>query len=268
MRNLKYILPVLLFAFILTACGGADDELAYKERGVNQIYNEAIDAMEKRQYATAAQLFDEVERQHPYSNWAKQAQLMAGYAHYKRQKYDDAIVTLDRFIRLHPGAEDVDYAYYLKAMSFYEQISDVHRDQSMTREAMKTLTDVVKRFPGTSYARDAQLKIDLTRDHLAGKEMTIGRYYQKRDQHLAAINRFQTVVEKYDTTTHVQEALYRLTESYMVLGLTPAAKRNASVLGYNYPGSEWYEKAYALMAKSGAAPDAKVEKEGFFSRIF
>lgn len=244
---------ILLFMFLLTLAGcGETQELEYQERSVNQIYNEAVDAMRAGNYFQASQLFDEVERQHPYSDWAKQAQIMSAYSHYRRQKYDEAIATLERFIKLHPGSDEISYAYYLRGISYYEQISDVTRDQSMTREALRTLTEVVKRFPGTAYARDAQLKIDLTRDHLAGKEMTIGRYYQEKGEFLAAINRYKVVVKDYDTTTHIQEALFRLSECYMSLGLVSEAQKYAAVLGHNYPGSTWYEKSYNLLVKNDA----------------
>ena len=200
----------------------------------------------------ASKQFDEVERQHPYSVWATKAQLMAAYTHYQNSKYDDAIIAADRFIQLHPGNRDVAYAYYLKALSYYEQITDVSRDQRVTERATKALEEVVRRFPDSQYGRDSKLKLDLTRDHLAGKEMEIGRYYLRQGQYLAAINRFRRVVENYQTTTHIPEALHRLTESYLALGVVEEAKQTAAVLGYNYPGSEWYTDSYALLTGSGS----------------
>ncbi|HET8729179.1 MAG TPA: outer membrane protein assembly factor BamD, partial [Alphaproteobacteria bacterium] len=211
----------------------------------------------------AADLFEEVERQHPYSQWATRAQLMAAYSLYEALEYDEAIIALDRFIQLHPGNEDIAYAYYLKALSYYERISDVERDQEMTELAMNALSEVVQRFPGTDYARDAALKLDLTHDQLAGKEMAIGRWYLRQGHYNAAINRFKTVIDSYQTTTHVPEALHRLTEAYLALGLPEQARRTAAVLGYNYPGNEWYVDSYALLVDEGVRPE---EDRSLFDR--
>jgi outer membrane protein assembly factor BamD len=249
----------------LGACGttGGDE---YIEGTVVDLYNNAVDALEAGLNKQAAKLFEEVERQHPYSVWATKAQLMAGFASYQANDYDTAVIALDRFIQLHPGNRDVAYAYYLKALSFYEQISDISRDQGATEEALRSLQEVVRRFPDSKYARDARLKIDLTRDHLAGKEMAIGRYYLAREQYLAAINRFRLVVDKYQTTTHVPEALHRLVEAYTALGLTEEAKKAASVLGFNYPGSEWYIDSYTLVA--GVDVREQIERPGFLARAW
>ncbi len=249
----------------LAACGG-DEEPEYVERPPEELYSDAFDAMQAEEYVTAARLFDEVERQHPYSSWATQAQLMAAYAYYQQNAYDDAIIALERFIELHPSHRNAAYAYYLKALCYYEQISDVERDQRNTQLALDALVEVVRRFPNTDYARDASLKIDLTRDHLAGKEMEIGRYYEDRQQYLAAINRFRRVIEQYQTTTHVPEALHRLTECYLALGIKDEAQTAAAVLGYNFPGSEWYQDSYALLTGQNLQPE---EKEGsWLSDVF
>jgi len=234
-----------LLALILGACTAKKAE--YVERPVEQLYNEALDAMMAKDYIGATERFDEVERQHPYSSWANRAQLMSAYSYYLENRYDDAIVALDRFIQLHPTNKDVAYAYYLKGLSYYEQISDVARDQKMTELALSTLDELVKRFPSSKYARDAKLKIDLTFDHLAGKEMEIGRYYLNKGHYLAAINRFRLVVDRYQTTTHVPEALHRLTEAYLSLGVPEEARKTAAVLGHNFPGSEWYIDSYEIM---------------------
>lgn len=233
----------------LSACASDDrlDPEKMEERPVEELYNQATDAMEKQDYKTATKLYEEVERQHPYSQWATLAELMAGYGYYKATEYDEAILAFDRFIELHPGSDEVDYAYYLKALCYYEQITDVARDQEMTDQALNAFDTLLRRFPDSKYARDANLKRDLTRDHLAGKEMEIGRYYLNRRQVNAAIGRFTTVVRDYQTTTHVPEALHRLVESYMILGLRDQATRVAAVLGYNYPGSKWYEDSYKLL---------------------
>lgn len=232
----------------------SDDKDKYVEEPVDVLYNKAIRKMNEEEYKKAAKDFDEVERQHPYSPWATQAQIMAAYAYYQGNQYDDAILTLERFIELHPASPDVPYAYYLRALSYYEQISSVERDQEMTEKAKRALEDLIARYPDSKYARDARVKLDLTIDHLAGKEMTIGRFYLQRQFYLAAINRFRTVVEQYQTTTHAAEALLRLTEAYTALGLDNEARNVASVLAYNYPGSEWYADAYALVGGAGGAP--------------
>jgi outer membrane protein assembly factor BamD len=231
---------------ILIGCSSNDDE-EYVERPVDQLYNEAQDLLERGDPRQAGRAFEEVERQHPYSEWATRAQLMSAYAYYEANNYDDAIAAAERFIELHPGHEDVPYAYYLIGISYYEQISDVGRDQKMTAQALESFDELLRRFPDSKYARDAQLKADLARDHLAGKEMSIGRYYLYRGQYVAAINRFRNVVERYQTTTHVPEALHRLTEAYLALGLEQEAQKNAAVLGYNFPSSDWYEDSYALL---------------------
>jgi len=267
-RIARHAAAVLLLA--LAACSSSDD-LPYIERPVEDIYNEAVDTILERRYVRAAQLFEEVERQHPYSVWATKAQLMAAYAHYQNDQYDKALVAVNRFIELHPSNRDVSYAYYLKALCYYERITDVGRDQKMTDDALNALQEVVRRFPESRYARDARLKIDLTRDHLAGKEMTIGRFYLRRGQHLAAINRFKRVVEEYQTTTHVPEALHRLTEAYLALGVRDEAVAAAAVLGHNFPGSDWYQDSYAMLGGEtgivtgkGASPDER----SWFRRTF
>lgn len=247
----------LLAALNLAACSAGEkndlkgapaqtDATVEQHEPVEKMYNKAAQTLDEGKYSEAAGLFDEVDRQYPYSVWATKAQLMAGYAHYKNLQYDEAVLALDRFIELHPGDENAPYAWYLKALCFYEQISDVRRDQKMTELALENLQQVMDRFPDSRYARDAKLKIDLTLDHLAGKEMEIGRYYLDRKQYQAAINRFQKVVEGYQTTTHVPEALHRLTESYMSLGIVDEAKKTAAVLGHNYPQSSWYKDTYRL----------------------
>ena len=246
-RRPAAVLRALLCAVLVSACAG-NQSAAPSERSVQDLYNSAVNALEAENYATAARSFDEVERQHPYSIWATKAQLMAGFAHYSANNYDEAIIALNRFIQLHPGNRDVAYAYYLKALCYYEQISDVSRDQLNTERALESLQDVIRRFPNSKYARDAKLKLDLTRDHLAGKEMDIGRYYLRRDNFLAAINRFRRVIDKFQTTTHVPEALHRLAEAYTALGVLDEAQKAAAVLGHNYPGSEWYVDSYGLVA--------------------
>jgi outer membrane protein assembly factor BamD len=245
----------LTIALPLTACAGDDDtpkpRAEVRETPVEQLYQTALVQLDRANWIPCAQAFDEVERQHPYSVWARRAILMSAFCYYQANKYTESIQAADRFITLHPGNKDAPYAYYLKAISLYEQIVDVGRDQRRTEQAMAALSDLIRRFPQTDYARDARLKLDLTRDHLAGKEMSIGRYYLKRGEQVAGIGRFRNVLEKYQTTSHVPEALHRLVEAYLSLGVIKEARAAAAVLGHNYPGSEWYEDTFALMQEYG-----------------
>jgi len=245
----------LLLLILVAGCSSNEPE-AYVERPVEELYNQALADLNSENYFEAAKGFDEVERQHPYSVWSTKAQIMSAFAYYQSNEYDQAILAAERFIELHPGNKDVAYAYYLVAISYYEQITGVERDQKVTRQALDALQNLVRRFPNTEYAQDARLKIDLTRDHLAGKEMAIGRYYLGQKYMIGAINRFRIVVEQYQTTTHVPEALHRLTEAYLTLGITEEAQTAAAVLGYNFPGSEWYQDSYALLDQNYLKPEA------------
>ncbi len=239
--------------------GCASDEPEIPDQPAEVLYTNALNTLEDGRAPQAAKLFEEVERQHPYSTWATQALVMAAYSYYLMDDYDSAIPALENFIELHPGNRNAAYAFYLRALCYYEQIADVTRDQGNTEEALRALSDVVARFPNTPYARDASLKLDLVRDHLAGKEMEVGRYYLKRDLFLAAINRFRTVVEKYQTTSHTPEALHRLVEAYLSLGINDEAQAAAAVLGYNFPGSDWYQDSYALLATRNLKPEEPKE---------
>jgi outer membrane protein assembly factor BamD len=270
MGGVPRLCAVLGLALLAAGCGSSKPKDPYADRPVEDIYNSAMDKLTDGNLKGAADDFDEVDRQHPYSVWATKAQIMGAYALFENQKYDEAIVSLDRFIQLHPGNRDAAYAYFLKALCYYTQITDVGRDQKITEQALKALDEVVRRFPESRYARDARLKIDLARDHLAGKEMDIGRYYERQGQYLAAINRFRHVIDTYQTTTHVPEALHRLTESYLALGIVDEARTSAAVLGHNYPGSEWYQDSYALLTgiPAGTPTDAPDKKDkGWFARI-
>jgi outer membrane protein assembly factor BamD len=251
----------------LGACARDQETMAvYVERPIEQIYAAAWFEIGRDNWLEAGRQFDEVERQHPYSIWARRALLMSAYCYYEGNRYPEAIDAANRFIQLHPGNKDVPYAYYLKAISMYEQISDVNRDQQATEEALTALQDLTQRFPDTEYARDARLKVDLTRDHLAGKEMTVGRFYLRQGEYLAAINRFHTVIDKYQTTSHTAEALERLTEAYLALGVVKEAQTAAAVLGYNYPGSQWYMDAYTLLTADNVAPSE--DQESWISKAF
>jgi outer membrane protein assembly factor BamD len=242
----------LLSLLAVTGCNHAKDAEAEKPpEPVEKMYAKAAAKLDAGDNSDAAKEFDAVEQNYPYSQWATRAQLMAGYAQYKSLKYDEALLALDRFIELHPADDNIAYAYYLKSLCYYEQISDVRRDQKMTELALDALKQVKQRFPDSAYARDASLKIDLTLDHLAGKEMEIGRYYLDRRQYHAAINRFEKVIEQYQTTTQVPEALERLTECYLGLGIPAEARKTAAILGANYPQSPWYKDAYRLVDPKG-----------------
>jgi len=260
---------------LLSGCGASDDNAKKVANGpVEELYNNGVDALNARRFSTADDQFNAVEQNYPYSSWAVNAQLMSGYSLYLQNKYTQAIGTLDRFIQLHPAHRDIAYAYYLRALSYYEQIADIQRDQKGTEQAMNALRDVVTRFPDSSYATDARLKIDLCVDHLAGKEMEVGRFYQRQHLYEAAIGRYQRVVDDFQTTNHVPEALARLTEVYLALGLKEQARKTAAVLGYNYPGSEWYSDSYAQLVDNGMAHGSdksqiqEPERRGFFSRAW
>ncbi len=237
----------------LSACatGGNKVDTSYVARDVNTLYSAAKQRLDNNNTRLAAALFDEVERQHPYSPWARRAQLMSAFSYYLDRDYNKSIQSAQRFLSIHPGNKDAPYAYYLIALNYYEQISDVTRDQKTTQQALSALGEVIRRYPGSRYAADAKLKIDLVNDHLAGKEMEIGRFYQRSGRWLAAAVRFRKVIDDYQTTSHAPEALMRLTESYLSLGIPQEAQKSAAVLGANYPGSKWYERAYELMQKHG-----------------
>ena len=252
-RNAAALL-VTLAAASLAACAGDREELAYVERPVEPIYLAAYDELQDGNYPLAVALFDEVERQHPYSEWARRAMLMAAYANYADNEYDAAIDKAQSFLSLHPGNEAAPYAYYLIAQSHFERITDVGRDQSSTLQALEAWRQVVRRYPDSDYARDARLKVDMSLDQLAGKEMDVGRWYLRNGHTLAAIGRFKTVIDNYQTTSHAEEALHRLVEAYVQLGVVDEATQVASVLGHNYPGGRWYEDSYGLLQNVGAQP--------------
>ncbi len=251
-RSLRLAAAVLLVPTLLAGCagsGGGVRDTSYVARDVNTLYLAAQNRLERGQYNIAAALFDEVERQHPYSPWARRAQLMSAYSYWLSKDHTKSIDAANRFLSIHPGNRDAPYATYLIALNYYEQISDVKRDQKTTRDALNALGEVMRRYPTTQYAADAKLKTDLVNDHLAGKEMEVGRYYERAGNWLAASLRFREVIDKYQTTSHTPEALFRLTESYLSLGIPGEAKEAAAVLGANYPGSKWYERAYKLIQK-------------------
>lgn len=247
-------------ALVLTAgCagrGGKTKDTSYVARDVDTLYGAAKARLDRGDAKVAAALFDEVERQHPYSPWARRAQLMSAFSYYVARDYTKAVSSAQRFLSIHPGNKDAPYAFYLISLCYYEQISDVSRDQKITQQAKTALTDVARRYPGTTYAADARLKLDLVNDHLAGKEMDIGRSYQRSGKWLASALRFRNVVDNYQTTSHTPEALYRLVESYLTMGLVEEAQKSASVLGSNYPNTNWYTRAFQLMQRHAPGTQA------------
>lgn len=247
--RLRALALVLAVALPVAGCGAfsGKDKDEYVEGSVEQLYNTGLDLMKRKEYKDAAKYFNEIDRQHPYSAWAARSQLMVAYANYKYTDYDTAILTLRRFQRLHPGHRDIAYAYYLEGLCNFERVRDVKRDQANTRAAIRSFTIVARRFPESKYAADATRKVAVLRDHLAGAEMEVGRYYQGKNLHLAAVNRFKNVVVNFQGSRHVPEALLRMTESYTALGLVNEARRSAAVLGHNYPESRWYADAYDVV---------------------
>ena len=261
---------IALMAVSACASNSRQEDLAYIERPVETIYNEAVYSLNRNMWAVSAAQFDEVQRQHPYSPWAQRAMLMSAYARYRARNFEKAVSSAQDYIALHPGGDGAPYAYYLVAISHFDQIIDVGRDQARSHLALRALEEVIARYPRSDYARDAELKLDMVRDQLAGKEMEVGRYYLNRSEHLAAINRFKKVITDYQTTSHAPEAMHRLVEAYLSIGLTGQAQQTAAVLGHNYPGSEWYSDSYALMQGQGVTlPEKPDAKAGFnmFERI-
>ena len=253
LKSTRTVVLLLACAATLPLAGCARNrakgDTAYVARDVSSLYAAAKRTMDSGDYERAAKVFDEVERQHPYSVWARRAQIMSAFNYYLAEKYTESISSAQRFLTIHPGNAEAPYAHYLVAMSYYQQIADVTRDQAITQQASDSFGELIRRYPQSRYAADARLKLDLINDHLAGKEMEIGRFYQRTNQWLASVLRFRAVIDKYQSTTHTPEALERLTESYLALGIPEEAHKAAATLGANYPGSKWYERAYALVRK-------------------
>jgi outer membrane protein assembly factor BamD len=257
MSKLTRIAAVAVAAALVLPASGcarnrAKSDTGYVARDVNTLYALAKKQLDQGDYVLAAKLFDEVERQHPYSIWARRAQLMSAFSYYLGHQYTDAINSAQRFLTIHPGNKDAPYAHYLVAMSYYQQVSDVTRDQRNTQQAMDAFGELVRLYPDSRYASDARLKMDLLNDHLGGKEMEIGRFYERSGKWLAANLRFRKVVDNYQTTSHAPEALERMVETYLALGIPAEAQKAAAVLGANYPSSKWYKYAYRLMQRHPA----------------
>lgn len=272
-RSGLILMTVAVAALTVSACSGTKtrQKLVYEERPVEALYNTGYQRLQSKRWTDAVDYFQEVERQHPYSEWSRRAILMQVYAYYQNNNYQDAIAAADRFIALFPGNPSAAYAFYMRAICNFEQIVDVGRDQAYAEAALVGLRDVVRRYPNTAYATDARIKIDMVNDQLAGKEMAVGRFYQRANQPLAALNRYKAVInnEAFQRSSHTPEALYRLVEVNVALGLTEEATRNAAVLGHNYPGSPWYAEAYALLTERGARPEVQPEakRESWLQRI-
>ncbi len=244
------LFPLVLCTALLCGCGSKDDD-PLADQPLESLYSQGMTALKDKKYEKAAKFFDEVERQYPYSDWATQAQLMAAYTYYLGQNYTKSLTALETFVQLHPAHRDAAYAYYLMGLCYYEQIAAIERDQKVAQLALETFQDLIRRFPTSKYARDAGYKMDLLLDTLASKEMEAGRYYQKKQAYGGALNRFKWVVENYQTTAHIEEALHRLVETYIALGLPQEARKVAVVLGHNFPGSSWYLQTFKLMAGLG-----------------
>ncbi|MFV9875706.1 MAG: outer membrane protein assembly factor BamD [Rickettsiales endosymbiont of Dermacentor nuttalli] len=249
LRKCYYIILVMLCLIGCSHSSSLEKSVNDPQTTPEELYVQAIQAMNKKSYSKAIKLFGQISQDYPYSKISIKSQLIEAYTYYLKRDYSMAIITLDNFIYFHPGYVNIDYAYYLRMLCYYEQITDVYKDQKITEQASVALMEIIRRFPNTKYAQDASIKMDLVQDHLAGKEMTIGRFYLHRGDFIAALNRFSTVVKNYQTTIHVQEALYRLVEIDLSLGLINEAKQNASVLGHNYPESKWYKYSYNLLKK-------------------
>lgn len=262
---LSRVFVIALLAGALAAC--ASDKDLVPDEPADKLYNEGLYLLQqKKQYKDAAKKFEEVDRQHPYSDWARKALLMQAYSYYEAQEYDDTITAAKRYVAMHPGSPDAAYAQFLIGSAYYEVIPDVTRDQQRTEKAMQELEQVIRRYPNTEYAASAKKKLDVARDQLAGKEMMIGRFYLNKKDFTGAINRFKLVVTQYQTTRHVEEALMRLTEAYMALGIVQEAQTAAAVLGHNFPDSPWYQNAYKLVQTGGLEPAEN--KQSWISKLF
>jgi outer membrane protein assembly factor BamD len=262
-RKLRLVVGLAVLGTTLSGCGTgalwdkfmAKDEQTFSDEPADKLYNEGLFLMNNQHDLKAAtKKFDEVDREHPYSEWARKSLLMSAYASYQAGDYDTCIGSASRYVTLHPGSPDAAYAQYLIAASNYDQIPDISRDQARTEKAMNSLEEVIRKYPTSEYAGEAKKKLEGARDQLAGKEMAIGRYYMERRDYTGAINRFKTVVTRYQTTRHVEEALARLTEAYMAIGIVGEAQTAAAVLGHNFPDSRWYKDAYNLVKSGGVEP--------------
>jgi outer membrane protein assembly factor BamD len=271
-------IAVLGLAVMLAGCqspglgglfGGDRDteaEAQEPETPAPALYNQALTYLHAGELGKAVEAFEEVDRQHPYSEYARRATIMAAFANFRRGRYDDAVSAAERFLQLYPGSDDAAYAHYIIGESYFRQVPDITRDQEATENALRQMQTIIDNYPESEYADDARLKVIATRDQLAGKEMQIGRYYLERREYIAAINRFKVVVSDYQTTRHVEEALARLVESYYAMGLQSEAQTAAAILGHNFPDSEWYKDSFALLQSGGLEP--REDKGSWLSGIW
>jgi outer membrane protein assembly factor BamD len=266
--RLARTLAIAALAMSVAACGIFDkDTVQIPDQPAEKLYNEALYLLnERRDFQAAAKRFEEVDRQHPYSDWSRRAMLMSAYAYYEGKAYDEAINAARRYVAMHPATPEAAYAQFILGSAHYDQILDVSRDQKRTQEAISALEEVVRKYPDTEYAVSAKRKIDVGRDQLAGREMDVGRFYLKRRDFIGGINRFKVVVTQYQTTRHVEEALMRLTEGYMALGIVHEAQTAAAILGHNFPDSRWYQEAYSLVKSGGLEP--REDRASWISRAF
>lgn len=259
-------LAMVGLVLVLAACT-SDKDIQIPDDPADKLYNEGLYLLQNKKDAkAAAKKFEEVDRQHPYSDWARKALIMSAYSYYEAQEYDETINAAKRYVTLHPGSPDAAYAQYLIGSSYYENIPDITRDQARTEKAINELEEVIRRYPNTEYATSAKKKIDVCRDQLAGREMMVGRWELEKKNYIGAINRFKLVVTRYQTTRHVEEALMRLSEAYMALGIVQEAQTAAAVLGHNFPDSPWYKDAYSLVKTGGVEPSEN--KDSWISKLF
>lgn len=280
LRDFRVIFFGLLLLVGLTACQkgeyqrtfggilGFEDDRPNALLSADELQNRALKAEQDRRLTDAARYYDDIERYHPYSAYAKAGQIKAAELYYKQSMYDDTINTLNRFIELNPSYPDIDYAYHIRAQAHFDQINIVERDQAKTLEAKKALQELARRFPQSKYGLEANIKLDLINEQLAGHEMEVGRYYQRKKQHLAALRRFKAVTEDYEETALVEEALHRMVEVYLVLGLDQEAQRSADILGTNYPSSPWYVRSYVLLGKHGLVGQQGERNVGSVARLW
>lgn len=261
------VIAIILSSFLLVGCtmfNTTTDEVS--EEAAGKIYNDGLILVENGDFGAAAKKFDEVDRQHPYSHWAKKAMVMSTFTHHRSGDYTSAAETGERFVRLHPTDEEAPYVAFLMAQSFEAMIPEVSRDQQNSAKAIESYEYIMRTYPESKYAREAAKRIEFAKDQLAGKEMSVGRFYLGKRNYLAAVNRFKYVVTNFEQTRHVEEALYRLTEAYLALGLVDEAQGAGAVLGHNFPESEWYKRAYALLKGKGYSPEKSVT--GWLSGLF
>jgi outer membrane protein assembly factor BamD len=265
-RRLAFGAAFVGAAFLGGCSSGDPGDLAFVEIPPEQLYNEGLQHLSQGDSAGAAESFDEIDRQHPYSEWARRALVMSAYTHFERGNYDEAVISARRYVTIYPNTDDAPYMQYIVGESYFQQMPDITRDQEMTERSLAAMTQLIARYPDSPYAVEAQRRLDITRDQLAGKEMETGRFYLERRNYIGAINRFKVVVTSYQTTRHVEEALERLTEAYLSMGVVNEAQTAAAVLGHNFPESRWYRDAYSLLQSGGLEP--REDADSWISRAF